>query len=82
MDKEFQLTSFEEDGFDLDSHKKAANAHAKAVAHANRIRRQVSIAKVVLVVLLFAAGYCLYYLATDLITRYDYRRYHSVDTLH
>jgi hypothetical protein len=78
MEKEFQLTSFDEDDFDLESHKKIANAHARAIAHADRVRRQVSIAKVVLIIMLFAAGFCIYYLANDLIARYDYNKYHSM----
>jgi hypothetical protein len=82
MDREFQLLSFEEDGFDLDEHKKTANAHAKALAHAYRVRRQVSVAKVILVVLLFVAGWCLYYLARDIIARYDYNKYHAVDYMY
>lgn len=79
MDKDFILPTFDEDNFDLSSHKNSAACKARAAAEAQRVRTQVSFAKVVLVIMLFLAGYCLYYLASELIARYEYNKYHSVD---
>ena len=68
MDKDFMLPSFDEDSFNLDEHKKAASAYARVTARAVRVRRRIGVAKVLLVIALFAAGYGIYYLATELIS--------------
>ena len=81
MDRDFQLSSFDEDNFDLNSCKKKASNHARAVAQAERVRRQITVAKVVLVIMLFVAGYCLYYLISELIARYEYNKYHTVQII-
>ncbi len=59
--------------------KRDADFHAKAIAKEKRIGRNYKIAKYIIIVSLFVAGYCLYYLASDLIARYEYNKYHSTD---
>jgi heme O synthase-like polyprenyltransferase len=72
-----KMAKFDEDSFDLDDLKKAAGSHVENIKHVKKVRRYIQVAKVVIMVSLFVAGYCTYYLANDLIDRYNYNKYHN-----
>jgi hypothetical protein len=74
---ELKMVTFDEDSFDLDALKKEAGSHAEVLNRAKKIRRNIKIAKIVIMVSFFIAGYCTYYLANDLIDRYNYNKYHN-----
>jgi hypothetical protein len=76
---EFQLPSFQEDGFDLEQHKKTANTYAQIVTQSRRVRRKVGFLKIIIFIVLFAAGYFLYYFSSELIARHDYNRHHNTE---
>ncbi len=76
---EMKIVSFKEDDFDMEKIKREADFHTKAVAREKKVRRNYKIAQYIIIVSLFVAGYCLYYLASDLIARYDYIKYHTAD---
>ncbi len=78
---EMKIVNFSEDSFDLEKLKKEANLHTRAAAREKKVRRKMEVAKIVIIVALFIAGYCVYYIASDLISRYEYNKYHNTDYL-
>jgi len=48
-----KVMSFDEDKFDLDEHKKAADAVAREKARIKRVRRQVAVGKVLMTIAAF-----------------------------
>jgi heme O synthase-like polyprenyltransferase len=74
---ELKMVTFDEDSFDLEALKKAAGSHVEVLNRVKKIRRYIRIAKIVIMVSFFIAGYCTYYLANDLIDRYNYNKYHN-----
>lgn len=79
IERDSQFLSFDEDGFDLESHKKTAETRVRKEIRTQRIRRHISIYKVMIMVLAFVVAYCLYHLTNEYIQRYEYKKYHTVD---
>ena len=56
--------SFEEDNFDLNTHKKAADALTRGKARVKRARRQVAVGKVILAIVAFLIFILLFIIAS------------------
>jgi len=65
--KEFTLVSFNEDDFDFDACKKAADTRTHL--RVKRARRQVAFGKIMLAIVSLVVVFLLYYVITVLITR-------------
>jgi len=66
-DKKVKVLSFEEDAFDLQAYKKAADAKRREKARIKRIYRKISVGKVLLAIAAFSISVVLYYLLSSLI---------------
>ena len=62
-----EMPTFEEDDFDLIEHKNAATAKAQAKARVRRDRRNVSVGKIVVMLVAFAVCAILYLMATYIV---------------
>jgi hypothetical protein len=66
MSKNVNTMRFDEDSFDLSEHKKAADAVTREKARVKRIRRQVRLGKIVIVVVTIIIFFALFLLAAEL----------------
>ncbi|MCL2356180.1 MAG: hypothetical protein FWC70_03325 [Defluviitaleaceae bacterium] len=57
---------FDEDGFDLNEHKKAADTVKREKARVERVRRQVKVGKVMLAIVTVIIFFILFYVAAEL----------------
>lgn len=78
-DREIQFLAFDEDEFDLDSHKKTASAHVQTKVWTERTRRKTAAYKVLIMLLAFVIAYGLYNMVSEVIQRYDYQKYHITE---
>jgi len=69
-DKKSRVLSFEEDTFDLESYKKAANASRREKARIKRNRRRITVGKVLLAIAALSISVVLYYLLSVVITMF------------
>ena len=67
--------NYAEDRFDLDEHKKTAATRVRAFLRHRRVRRKVSLYKVLIMIFAFVIMFCLYHMINKLILHYDYVRY-------
>jgi hypothetical protein len=74
-----QLLSFQEDEFDLERHKSAADAHAREISRERRTRRQISVYKIIIMLLSFVIMFALYYFINDVILQYDFNRHQNTE---
>jgi len=66
-DRKTRMLSFEEDTFDLQAYKKAADAKRREKARIKRIHRKISVGKVVLAIAALSISIVLYYFLSVLI---------------
>ncbi|MCL2578074.1 MAG: hypothetical protein FWE27_08500 [Defluviitaleaceae bacterium] len=59
-------TRFDEDKFDLDAHKRAADVVKREKARDNRIRNQVKRGKIIVAVVTIVIFFILFYIAAEL----------------
>ena len=76
-----QLLSFDEDSFDMDAHKKAAEAKAFALARQKRLRRRVEVYKALIMLAAAALFFLIYYLINKAIVNYDSVKYRGAAEL-
>jgi len=65
-----KIVSFEEDNFDLNSYRKAANAVVRDSSRLKSIRRQIFVGKVILAIVAISIAVLIYYLITVTISIY------------
>ena len=66
MSKNVKTLRFDEDGFDLSEHKKAADASTKQKARVKRVRRQIKYGKIILAILTIVLFFVLFIAAAEL----------------
>ncbi|MCL1788702.1 MAG: hypothetical protein FWG38_12010 [Defluviitaleaceae bacterium] len=66
-DKKSKVLSFEEDTFDLESHKNAAHAQQRKKYRIKRSRRKITVGKIILALAALAISIALYYLLSVVI---------------
>jgi hypothetical protein len=57
---------FDEDKFDIDEHKKAADAQTREKARVKRVRKQVKRGKLVVAIITIVIFFALFYIAAEL----------------
>jgi len=69
-DNKSKVLSFEEDTFDLQSYKEAADATRREKARIKRNRRKISVGKILLAIAALTVSIVLYYLLSVVITMF------------
>ena len=64
---EQERTAFDEDSFDLQEHKKAANTIAQTKAHVKSVRRKVAVGRIVIMVAAIIVCGLLWYMASMIV---------------
>jgi len=58
--------AFDEDAFDLNEHKKAANTAAQTKAQVKRVRRKVALGRIIITILAFAVCALLWIMVSEI----------------
>ena len=66
--KDIHFPTFNEDSFDLEEHKRAADNATRVKTRRARLRRHVVLGKAIITVVAFAIFFLLYYMATQIIS--------------
>ena len=80
MEKDLRIPTFDEDDFDLQSYKKAADTHVQNILKEQRTRRKVAIIKVFMFAVALIVFLAIYYTTKNYIDHMQHNRYSQIET--
>ena len=80
MEKDLMIPTFDEDEFDLQSYKKAADAHVQNILKDRRTRRKVKLIKIAMFAAALIIFLAIYYSTKNYIDHMQHNRYSQIET--